>query len=844
MTGWSAVHAFAPLPALYVILATGALALALRRWYDPVPPRILLLFLAYVAVLLAPVLAGDAVLLPLDNLRLHPPYESLAPSNPRGVALQRDLVHQIAPWALEVKREVAAGRWPLWTSRQGAGTPLLADPQAQAFQPLVALAYPFSICTAAGVTAAFKVLAALLFMFLLLRRQGLGEAPAAAGATAFGLCGFVLLWLGWPLATAAALLPAVLYAVVRCDQVGGRRDHLLLTLAAAALLLSGHPETLLYEAVFAGLFLLDRCRARGWRRGGLALLGRGAAAAALAAALVAPVLAPTLAFLPTTGRSAVVRAIFGPVPAADLWRDLKRPETLAFWRLRATHRLLPVAAPRAFGDQFMLYWGDNNPIQDTGEFAGSVTLLLALSGVGVLLPRARRRPQERLLWIVLLGSLALLAQPPGMEHLTSRLPVAGMTAAHKQSRIQVLVAFCLCYLAACQLERWVRGEVRRRTLALASAAVLAAVAAGYLANRNPEWPPGSLLDFRAPWMFWQLAVLAAGAAWLLLGAGSGGGDRPPWPRWPRWPRRLALPPRLAPWAVTAAVAAELLVLFGPANPPNERRLAYPRTPAIRFLQAHLGDDRFAGAADALPANFGLVYGLSDARVDNPSIPLPYQAVTALMDRGGMEPRFTRFSHPLYDFLGVRYVIGRAGVQLPLKRVFAGGDAWVWERPDPLPRLFLPARAQIDRGDWFAWLEDNPDYGLRALVDPNWQVDRPWRARDPDASTLRIDLATAVEVRATAVLAEPRLLAASIYQDGGWRVLAGGKPVPGVRVDHAFVGAWLAGGTQAVDLLYRPAPMILGCLLAALGIAAGIAWWAPPPASAGAPRPVPRRPPAP
>jgi hypothetical protein len=819
MTGWSAVHSLTPLPALYVILAAGSLALALRRWYDPVPPRILLLFLGYVASLLAPVLAGDGVLLPLDNLRIHPPYESLTPSNPPGVALQRDLVHQIAPWALEVKRALRDGRWPLWSSHQGAGTPLMADPQAQAFQPLVVLAYPFSIWTAAGVTAALKVLVALVFMFLLLRRQGLGEAPAAAGATAFGLCGFVLLWLGWPLATAAALLPAVVYAVVRCDQVGGRRDFLLLALASAALLLSGHPETLLYEAVFAGLFLLDRCRARGWRRGGFELLGRGAAAALVAAALVAPVLAPTLAFLPTTGRSAVVKAAFGPVPAADLWRNLQRPETRAFWHRRASQRLLPVAAPRAFGDQFTLYWGDNNAIQDTGEFAGSITLMLALTGLGTLWPRARRGPQERLLWVVLLGSLALLAQPPGMEHLTSRLPVAGMTAAHKQSRIQVLVAFCLCYLAACQLERWGRGEVRRRNVALAFAAVLAVIAGGYLANRNPDWPPGDLLDFRAGWMFWQLTVLATGAAWLLL---PGGGARPSRPLW------LARLARLAPWAVTAAIAAELLVLFAPANPPNDRRLAFPRPPAVRFLQAHLGNDRFAGAADALPANFGQVYGLADARVDNPSVPLPYQQVTALVDKGGMEPRFSRFSHPLYDFLGVRYVIVRAGVRLPLERAYAGSDAWVWERPDPLPRLFLPARVQMDRGGWFEWLEGNPDYGLRALADPSWQVDRPWRAREPDASTLRIDRISPAEVRATAVLAEPRLLAASIYQDGGWRILAGGQPVPGVRVNHAFVGAWLPGGTQAVDLLYRPAPMILGCLLAALGIAAAIAWWAPPP----------------
>jgi len=207
VSGWSAVHAWAPLPALYVLLLALGGAAALRRWFDPVPGRVLLLFLLYVALLLAPVLAGDAVLLPVDILRLYAPFRGLPPSDPPAILLHRDLVHQIAPWALLVKRALAAGRWPLWNAYEGAGMPLMADPQTQPFQPLVLLAYPFSIWTAAGVTAALKVLSALVFTFLLCRRQGLSEAAAAAGATAFGLSGFVLLWLSWPIATCAALLP-------------------------------------------------------------------------------------------------------------------------------------------------------------------------------------------------------------------------------------------------------------------------------------------------------------------------------------------------------------------------------------------------------------------------------------------------------------------------------------------------------------------------------------------------------------------------------------------------------------------------------------------------------------
>ena len=391
MIGWSAAEGtFAPLPALYVLAVAAGLALGLRRWFDAVPLKVLLLFLAYVALLFGPVLAGGAVLLPVDTLRYHVPYELLAPADPPAIPLQRDLVHQIAPWALEVKRALLDGRWPLWNPHQGAGTPLMADPQSQPFQPLVALAYPFSIWTAAGVSAALKVLCALLFTFLLLRRQGLGEPASAAGATAYGLGGFVMLWVGWPIATCAALLPAALYAVTRCDDRGGRRDYALLALATAALLLGGHPETLIYCLALVALFLLDRFRLR-WRRPGIpvtagepgslgdpghpggsrerpggpwAFLVRSALALAVAGALAAPVLLPSREFLPTTQRSAVISAVLSPLPVAQLGHDLLQPGTRALWLRHAIHRLVPVAAPNAFGDQRFVYWGENNYIQD------------------------------------------------------------------------------------------------------------------------------------------------------------------------------------------------------------------------------------------------------------------------------------------------------------------------------------------------------------------------------------------------------------------------------------------------------------------------------------------------
>ena len=219
------------LPALWVGALGVSLASALRRWYDPVPgasARRLRRGAAASSSVRSSAAAASCCRSTISAAQV--PFQRVEPTDPPGNLLQGDLIQLVTPSLAAVRAAWSEGRWPLWNRQTGAGMPLLADPQAQALQPLVLLGYPFPPARAAGVMAALRVLLALVFGFLWMRRQGLGEVPALAGALAFGLGGFLLLWLGWPLANSAALLPLVLYAVARCDDTGGRRDALLLAL--------------------------------------------------------------------------------------------------------------------------------------------------------------------------------------------------------------------------------------------------------------------------------------------------------------------------------------------------------------------------------------------------------------------------------------------------------------------------------------------------------------------------------------------------------------------------------------------------------------------------------------
>jgi hypothetical protein len=297
---WPAVTDWTPvdlLPGLWLGLLGTLLAAALRRWYDPVPGKVLAVFAVVLLVLLAPVLFAGKVLLPLDELREHVPFQELAPTRSHSHPLQRDLIRIVVPAQGAARTALEDGRWPLWNRRVGAGMPLLADPQAQALQPLTLLGLALPLPRAAGFVAALRVLVTLIFTFLWLRKQGFYGGRALAGSLVYGL-GFLMFWVGWPVANVGAFLPATLYAVLRCEDEKDRKaGAFLLVLALGGILLGGDPEATVGAGALLLLFLLHRVRRRpaGTRS---ALLARAGAALLVATAVATPLILPTLLYMP------------------------------------------------------------------------------------------------------------------------------------------------------------------------------------------------------------------------------------------------------------------------------------------------------------------------------------------------------------------------------------------------------------------------------------------------------------------------------------------------------------------------------------------------------------------
>ena len=306
-----------------------------RRAGIGLPRRVALLFYLLVLLFLREPLTRDSVNLPVDFLRTLPPWSHLTRDHSAYNGEMNDLVLQIVPWAHQARESWRSLEAPLWNHLSGAGYPLLANAQSAALSPLRILALPLPLGQSFAAEAAMKILIALTFTCLFCRRRGYGEIASAAGAIAFGFSTVIVVWLHFPMGTAAAYLPAALYMV---DLIAERRSYGRVVFAAAlwaSILFSGHPETAAHTFFISLLYVLwiafvERRVAAPFR-----FIGALCLALVLAAMLAAPYLAP---FAETLTKSKRYSELQSDPPAAGISRTGRRSWRFSSLASSATFR--------------------------------------------------------------------------------------------------------------------------------------------------------------------------------------------------------------------------------------------------------------------------------------------------------------------------------------------------------------------------------------------------------------------------------------------------------------------------------------------------------------------------
>jgi len=581
------------------------------------PRRELLAFAATLGVLVAGFFAeslfGGKVLSPADVLRVSASFrDAREPSYEPANRLLMDPVLQFQPWLEFNRAMIRRGHLPLWNEWSGCGTPHLANGQSAVFDPFHAIAYLGRLPEAYAWMAAARLWTAGFGMFLLARAWGLGAWGRWFCGLTFPLCGFLVVWLLFPVTNVAIWMPWLFLASDRVLEQPSPRSLGALALATALVLLGGHVQTSAHVLLGVGLYTLGRCCSGSvstiaWRR--IAVWGVGISLGLTIAAVEIVPLAFYLAKSP-------------------VWEDRERVRQSP-WEFTRPHVLSAActAFPYLFGSQRRGHphlnraFGVYNLNESAGGFAGLATLLwLAPLGWSA----RHRSPKVRFLAILgLVGALGALGLPP-VDNLLRALPVLRVT---DNRRLTLWVAFALIMLAGIGLDHLaaLRRSYRPPTwLWIAGSLVLiaGALGVGRLETRlrqraeahyrqvAAEMPGTDLTDSRRRAEHQVDLTLRFYPRYLGLAAG----------------HLLALAALAELWrrdrVPTSAVRATLLALtmvdllgfgFG-LNPAIERADDRVPSPLVSFLHAHVpASSRVLGIGEELPPNSLMRYGLHDIR---------------------------------------------------------------------------------------------------------------------------------------------------------------------------------------------------------------------------------------
>ncbi|HSS49690.1 MAG TPA: YfhO family protein [Thermoanaerobaculia bacterium] len=705
----------------------------------------------------------DGIPSPAATLAQQAPWQGIA-DPAAGNGNLRDVTYQVEPWLLFLRHELRAGRLPFWDPHQFSGSPYWSNGSGAPLFPLHLLFAVLPLQLGLVLLPWLRLVIGGCGAWLLARELGLGRPSALLAALIFPLSGMITSFLLFPMGNCHALVPWVFLAVERL--ANGRGSWIGLALAGGLQLLGGHPETPVFTALLAGVYLLAR--------GSDLPLPRPSSPRPSSPAPSHPPhrekrennkTAPTGFPLPIVWAQFLAGwTVAGAIAAIHILPLYKTLTGSGKWLASAPGPAVPLGTiatvllrsvlPEAFGNPAAgTWWGPFNYVA-TAIYAGALTL--PFTAAGLVAVRGDRR--WRAVAVMTLFALLAAYQLFGMRTVLYALPVI-QRGLHHYMKFGLELGLALLAAAGC--DRWLAGKGRG---ILAGSALVLALLGVTVWRFGGEWRQRGLLGTEIAW------IAGIGGLALLLALSL---RLRPSRRWTAW---LLLP---------GLLVVDLVAAHGRTNPGLPAGKLYPVTGAVRFLQGR--PERVAGLGTALFPDAAMVYGLYDVRGDSPVKLERYDRVYAQMGAG--DPVYFRpiqnWRSPWLDLLGVRWVMAGPAEEAPAglgwALAYAGTDARVYERPMPRPLVRLEEGAQ------------GGEARVAGRAPGFWAID----------------------------LNAPKsgMLAVAETWDAGWSATLNGKPVAVKPQLGILLGVAVGPGPGHVELRYRPDGFGLGVVMSLLGLAA-------------------------
>lgn len=727
-------------------------------------------------------LLGGKVLSPADFLFVSASFREFGgPADEPQNRLLTDPVLQFQPWLEFNRRMLRQGRLPLWNDLAGCGAPHLASGQSAVFDPFNLIAYVGSLPGSLSWMACARLWFAGFGMFQLASRLGMGPWGRWFAGLTFPFCGFLIVWLLYPVANVAIWLPWLLWATLRCLDGPTPRSVGLLALLTGLAILGGHIQTAAHVLLLVGLFALawDRpWKAKAAWAGGIVL------GLAMAAIQIVP-LGLYLARSP-------------------VWED-RTAEQPSAWEV-GRPRILDAACtglPYLYGSQrrgqpnLARALGVHNVNESAGGFAGLATLLwlapLAVTSAG------GNRTVRFLAAIGGFGALAAFEIPPA-PNVLRLFPVLDVT---DHRRMTLWLAFALILLGAVGLDRlpevmkagWGRRWSATWVVAAAGLVILAAAiplaepairrSATQHYQRAAQETPGadpSAYRIRAERQVGQVvrfvpAYLGIAALQLMLLAALAWGLR-----------HGRIRPTTARLGLLSIILVDLYRFGLGLNPAIDAWKDRPVPAVLEYLGREVGaSGRVIGLGEELPPNVLMRYGLADAR-NYDSVEL--SRAWTWFERLYEPDRVARTSRRLITWDGA--------IRARERLEEAGVSAVVAAIPPP--------EGRFDRADrvgsvWVARLQARP------LVDPGETVEiNDWKF---DNGSIRIGFTS--EQTSWIVIRQ-------IF-DPGWTAVLDRLPIEVSPERGTFLRVEVPAGTHELTLEYRPVEVRVAIALSLSAVSA-------------------------